>query len=80
MRKDSRNKNNQLFIKKKKICYFCKEKIEEVDYQNTEVLSKYLDYYNRIQARSRTGNCAKHQKQLSKAIKRARTMALIPYI
>ena len=80
MRRDSRNKNNQLYIKKKKICYFCKEKIEEVDYQNTDLLNKYLDYYNRIQPASRTGTCTKHQRQLGKAVKRARSMALISYV
>ncbi|MFH1749930.1 MAG: 30S ribosomal protein S18 [bacterium] len=80
MRKDSRNKNNQLYVKKKKICYFCKEKIEEIDYQNNGLLSKYLDYYNRIRPGSSTGTCTKHQRQLGKAIKRARSMALLSYV
>lgn len=84
IKKDSRNTQRfsarQQFPPKKKFCYFCKEKIDEVDYQSTELLKKYLDYYNRIQPASRTGNCTKHQRQLGRAIKRARSMALLPYV
>ncbi len=80
-RKESNfRRNNQPLIKKKKFCYFCKEKIEDIDYQNTELLSKFLDNYNRIRPASRSGVCARHQRKLSRAIKRARSMALLPYM
>jgi small subunit ribosomal protein S18 len=63
----------------KKECYFCKKKLEEVDYTNVEILSHYIAESGKIRPASRTGTCAKHQRKLTKAIKRARQMAIIPY-
>lgn len=67
-------------ITKKKPCYFCTEKIEEVDYHNLELLHRFLSFSKKIESRSRTGLCAKHQRQLSRAIKRARHLALLPFV
>lgn len=64
---------------KKKICYFCAEKLEEIDYKDVELLKRFLSEKGKIRPRRVTGNCAQHQKKLSKAIKNAREMALIPY-
>jgi small subunit ribosomal protein S18 len=61
-------------------CYFKENQIEHIDYKDTHVLEKFLNPSGRIVASKRTGVSRKMQKQLSQAIKRARFMALIPYI
>ena len=62
-----------------KQCYFCQHEVERIDFKNTEVLQKFTDKTHTIKSRKRTGLCASHQRELAKAIKRARQMALIPY-
>lgn len=64
----------------KKKCYFCKMRVKEVDYKDVSTLSRYLNRWSKIDPASRTGVCSKHQRQLSIAIKRARQLALLPYI
>jgi small subunit ribosomal protein S18 len=61
-------------------CYFCKEKIEEVDYKNLNQLRRYISEKGKIRSRRITGACRRHQNQVSVAVKRAREMALLPYI
>ena len=68
------------FFKKKKACYFCVNNMREVDYKNPDILRRFLSYEAKIAHRKRTGLCAKHQRQLSTAIKRARIMALLPFV
>ena len=58
---------------------FCASKIEYVDYKNVEQLKKFLTERGKILPHRVTGNCAKHQRQLARAIKRARFMALLPF-
>ncbi|PMQ02517.1 MAG: 30S ribosomal protein S18 [Dictyoglomus sp. NZ13-RE01] len=65
---------------KKKYCVFCSEKIEEIDYKNIERLKRFMTEKGKIYPRRVSGNCARHQRQLSKAIKRARYMGLLPYV
>lgn len=65
---------------KKKFCAFCAAKDTEIDYKDTAKLRKYLSESGKIAPRRATGVCAKHQRELAVAIKRARVMALIPYI
>lgn len=62
-----------------KVCFFCVDKIEHVDYKDVERLKKYVSERGKIIPRRVTGNCAKHQRQLTVAVKRARFMALLPY-
>ena len=62
-----------------KFCYYCVEKQEQVDYKDVEKLRKYISERGNIIPRRVTGNCAKHQRLLTEAIKRARYMALLPY-
>jgi small subunit ribosomal protein S18 len=62
-----------------KVCFFCIDKVSNVDYKETDKLKKYLSDRGKIIPRRVTGNCAKHQRQLTRAIKRARFMALLPY-
>ena len=64
---------------KKKFCVFCAEKVEEIDYKDVNRLRRFLTEKGKIIPRRVTGNCAKHQRVLARAIKRAREMALIPY-
>ena len=65
---------------RKKVCYFTKNKIKEIDYKDVAKLRKYISERGKILPRRITGNCAKHQRALTVAIKRARHMALMPYI
>ncbi len=64
---------------KKKICIFCADKIEHIDYKDTVRLKKFTTERGKIMPRRASGTCAKHQRQLSTAIKRARMVALMPY-
>ncbi len=64
---------------KKKVCSFCVDKIDSVDYKDVAKLKKYITEKGKILPRRNTGVCAKHQRILAEAIKRARVMALLPY-
>ena len=65
---------------RRKSCYFCKEKIEEVDYKNYNQLRRYVSERGKIRSRRITGACRRHQEQIAVAVKRAREMALLPYV
>lgn len=65
--------------RRKKVCIFCKQDVA-IDYKDVELLKKFLSEKNKIRSRRATGNCAKHQRKLATAIKRAREMALLPYV
>ncbi|MBQ9543558.1 MAG: 30S ribosomal protein S18 [Clostridia bacterium] len=66
--------------RKKKVCAFCTEKIEHIDYKDSMRLRKFISERAKILPRRVTGTCAKHQRQLAIAIKRARQIALLPYV
>jgi small subunit ribosomal protein S18 len=65
---------------RKKVCSFCVDKIEHIDYKDVNRLRKYISERAKIIPRRVTGTCARHQRQLTVAIKRARTIALLPYV
>ena len=65
---------------KKRVCYFCQEKIDHIDYKDVAVLRKYMSDRAKIRARRVTGNCTQHQRQVAIAIRNAREMALLPYV
>lgn len=65
---------------RKKVCSFCVDKVEHIDYKDIPKLRKYITERGKILPRRISGNCAKHQRQLTIAIKRARNMALLPYV
>lgn len=67
-------------LKKERVCHFCVHNIKEVDYKDTQLLRRFISSYNKIVPRKRTGTCSKHQRKLANAIKRARIMALLPFI
>lgn len=60
-------------------CQFCINKVSAIDYKNVKLLQKYLSQYKKIVPRYYSGTCLKHQKKLTRAIKNARFMALVPY-
>ncbi|MDI6878440.1 MAG: 30S ribosomal protein S18 [Desulfitobacteriaceae bacterium] len=64
---------------KKRVCSFCVDKVEAIDYKETHKLRKYITERGKILPRRISGNCAKHQRQVTLAIKRARSIALLPY-
>jgi small subunit ribosomal protein S18 len=64
---------------KKKVCIFCKEHIEWVDYKDVNLLRRFMSDRGKIRARRVTGNCAQHQREVAVAIKTAREVALLPY-
>ena len=66
--------------KRKKVCVFCADSIEHVDYKDVKRLEKCTSERGKILPRRISGTCAKHQRQLTTAIKRARHIALLPYI
>ena len=65
---------------KKKGCMFCVDKVEHIDYKDTAQLRRYVTERGKIVPRRISGNCAKHQRQLTTAIKRARIIALLPFV
>lgn len=64
---------------KKKVCSFCSDKVESIDYKDISKLRKYVSERGKILPRRISGNCAKHQRQLTVAVKRARNIALLPF-
>ncbi len=67
------------FRTRRKVCIFCVEKIKEIDYKDTARLRRFISDRGKIDPRRKTGTCAKHQRRLSVALKRARYMSLLPY-
>ena len=65
---------------KRKVCMFCADKVEYIDYKDTAKLRRYVSERGKIVPRRISGNCAKHQRQLTTAIKRARNIALLPFV
>lgn len=64
---------------RKKVCVFCVEKVNEIDYKDVTKLRRFVSERSKILPRRVTGTCAKHQRELTTAIKRARHLALLPY-
>ena len=64
---------------RKKVCQFCVEKAEVIEYKDVSKLRKFVSERSKILPRRVTGTCAKHQRELTTAIKRARHLALLPY-
>ncbi|HLJ67333.1 MAG TPA: 30S ribosomal protein S18 [Chloroflexota bacterium] len=64
---------------RRKICQFCVDHVTEIDYKDLGRLRRYISDRGKIEPRRKTGNCAKHQRRLTSALKRARFLALLPY-
>jgi len=66
-------------VSRRKVCPFCLEKAESIDYKDVAKLRRFISDRGRIEPRRKLGTCAKHQRLLSTALKRARHLALLPY-
>ena len=64
----------------KKVCRFCAEKTDHIDYKDVKLLQRFLNSFGRIEPRKRTGTCARHQRRLTVSLKRARHIALLPFV
>lgn len=67
-------------VSRKKVCIFCVDKVDTLDYKDVAKLRKYITEKGKIVPRRMSGVCAKHQRVVTEAIKRAREMALLPYV
>ena len=67
-------------MRKKKVCQFCADKNQKIDYKDVETLSKFITDRGKILPKRVTGACAIHQREVARAIKRARIVALMPYV
>jgi small subunit ribosomal protein S18 len=68
------------FFRRRRVCKFCAEKIDYINYKDVRLLAPFIPERGKIQPRRISGTCAAHQRKLQTAIKRARQLALIPYV
>ena len=80
--RDSRGRRpgRSKYIPKRKVCFFCRDKIQNIDYKDPVQLRPYISDRGKIAPRRKSGACARHQRALAVAIKRARHLALLPYV
>ncbi len=78
-KQDKKKKSYKKKIFKKKICRFCADKSMTINYKDVQKLRKFVTEKGKILPNRITGNCARHQREVAKAVKRARYMALLPY-
>lgn len=78
-KKRSNSKDKAFRRPRKKVCQFCQDKSQEIDYKDVEKLKRFVSEKGKILPRRVTGTCALHQRKVTEAIKRARTIALLPY-
>jgi small subunit ribosomal protein S18 len=80
-KKDDKEKGGRrTFFRRRRVCKFCAEKIDHISYKDVKLLSPFIPERGKIQPRRISGTCATHQRALQTAIKRARQLALIPYV
>jgi small subunit ribosomal protein S18 len=76
----TRKRRRKVFYKRRKVCRFCADKITWVDYKDVKLLQQYVVERSKILPRRISGTCAKHQRMIQQAIKRARHIALLPFV
>jgi small subunit ribosomal protein S18 len=76
---ETAKKPRRQYARKKKVCRFCAERIDYIDYKNVELLRPFILERGKIIPRRMTGTCSRHQRWLRRAIKRARNIALLPF-
>jgi small subunit ribosomal protein S18 len=81
-KKDDKEKGGarRTFFRRRRLCKFCVEKVDYISYKDVKLLSPFIPERGKIQPRRISGTCATHQRALQTAIKRARQLALIPYV
>ncbi|MBU5454299.1 30S ribosomal protein S18 [Caproiciproducens sp. MSJ-32] len=77
--KDVKKSSGRIRRSRKKVCAFCVEKAEQIDYKDINKLRKFVTERGKILPRRISGTCAKHQRELTTAIKRSRNIALLPF-
>lgn len=75
----SRARRRGRFVPRRKVCVFCVDNVKTIDYKDPTLLRRYVSDRGKIEPRRKTGTCAKHQRRLSVALKRARHLALLPF-
>ena len=80
MVKEKACESTYIVIQRKKQCYYCFNNIQEIDYKDVSILRRFLSSFAKIVARKRSSVCSFHQRKLSGAIKKARLMALLPFV
>ncbi len=73
-------RNRRRYRSRRRACYFCTENIDDIDYKDGDMLRRYITDRGKIRPRRQTGLCNKHQRRLSIAVKRARHIALLPFV
>lgn len=79
MKENNRRPGGKMRRSKRKVCAFCSEKSEKIDYKDVAKLRKFVTERGKILPRRISGTCAKHQRELTSAIKRSRNIALLPF-
>lgn len=78
-RSRSQRGRGRRFSRRPRVCQFCADKTKSLDYKQIDLLKRYVTDQGKIRSRRETGACAKHQRMVAKAVKRARHMALLPF-
>ena len=78
--RSERSFSRRYFPPKRKVCRFCQRNVRDIDYKNVDVLKRYILERGKISPRRVSGTCSYHQRRLSTAIKRARILALLPFL
>ena len=79
-RKPAKKRKKRSRYREQAKCRFCRDKVSEVDYKEIAILGKLTTQQGKLFSRKRSGNCARHQRSVRRAIKRARFIALLPYV
>ena len=81
-KKDDKDKagGRRTFFRRRRVCKFCVEKVDYINYKDVKILAPFIPERGKIQPRRISGTCATHQRALQTAIKRARQLALVPYV
>lgn len=74
-----RRTGKKRFFPRRRVCFFCAEKVAQIDYKDPARLRRYISDRGKMSGRGKTGTCSRHQRRLAVAIKRARFLALLPY-
>ncbi len=75
----SKNMMKKRFSRRRKVCHFCVDKVEHIEYKNVRSLKRYITDRGKILPSRISGNCARHQRKLTTAIKKARSIAFLPF-
>ena len=77
--RSGRNRYERERFQRERVCRFCASPSMKIDYKDVETLGRFVSDHSKIRSRRQTGTCAKHQRELAKAIKRSRHLALLPF-